>query len=286
MIYIFVDLCYISTDLNFGHVSFGTWCTPKFTYWCLCVLRFAMPVDTASCTSVLYRKRFATQLLCVIWCNIFTMCADECFYNMCCCNETVCWPDCKPEGPLFSAEFEFVCLWVCLSVCLWPALLPFNLNRFWQNLVTRTLLWSSLAATIMDQIGRRGTARCLFWKISEKILKNHRILISKFWSIIFFASVSPVYCKIISTRFEQNWRRRYIVKLAPMAIPAMALLQQHDARRNWTGGAASCCDRSSGAFRTGGVQNWAHNLAVKTHRLVFCLSVTFMYYIKMAADHH
>jgi len=24
----------------------------------------------------------------------------------------VCWPDCKPEGPLFSAEF------VCLSVCL------------------------------------------------------------------------------------------------------------------------------------------------------------------------
>jgi len=30
---------------------------------------------------------------------------------------------------------------VCLSVCLWPALLPFNVNRFWRNLVTRTLLW-------------------------------------------------------------------------------------------------------------------------------------------------
>jgi len=27
-----------------------------------------------------------------------------------------CWPDCKPEGPLFSAEF--VCLCVCLSVYL------------------------------------------------------------------------------------------------------------------------------------------------------------------------
>ena len=26
----------------------------------------------------------------------------------------VCWCDCKPEGPLFSAEF--VCLSVCLSV--------------------------------------------------------------------------------------------------------------------------------------------------------------------------
>ena len=25
---------------------------------------------------------------------------------------------------------------------------------------------------------------------------------------------------------------------------------------NWTGGAASCCDRSSGAFRTAGIRNW------------------------------
>jgi len=23
---------------------------------------------------------------------------------------SVCWPDCKPEGPLFSAEFLFVCV--------------------------------------------------------------------------------------------------------------------------------------------------------------------------------
>ena len=29
---------------------------------------------------------------------------------------SVCWPDCKPEGPLFSAEF--VCVCVCVSVCL------------------------------------------------------------------------------------------------------------------------------------------------------------------------
>ena len=78
------------------------------------------------------------------------------------------WPDCKPEGPLFSAEF------VCLSVCVcifWPALLPFNIGRFWWNLVIRTLLWSSLAATIMVQIGRRGTARRLleYLKNSLKI---------------------------------------------------------------------------------------------------------------------
>jgi len=48
--------------------------------------------------------------------------------------------------------FSQVCLSVC--VCLWPALIPFSVNRFSRNLVTRTLLWSTLAATIMVQIGR------------------------------------------------------------------------------------------------------------------------------------
>jgi len=43
----------------------------------------------------------------------------------------------------------------------------------------------------MVQIGRRGTVRCLFENF-KKILKNHRIRISKFWSTIFFASVSCV----------------------------------------------------------------------------------------------
>ena len=109
---------------------------------------------------------------------------------------SVCWPDCKPEGPLFSAEF--VCLCVRLSVCLKPALLPFNVNRFSQNLVTRNLLWSSLAATIMVQIGRRGTM-CRFFENFEKIL-NHRIQISKFWSIIFCICVPspkwPIMCLV------------------------------------------------------------------------------------------
>jgi len=82
----------------------------------------------------------------------------------------------------------------------------------------------------MVQIGRRGTARRLFenLKNSQKSQNsNFKILVHNF-----FASVSPVYCKKISTRFEQNGRRRYILKFAPMAIPAMALLQQHDARRD------------------------------------------------------
>ena len=42
---------------------------------------------------------------------------------------------------------------------------------------------------------------------------------------------------------------------------------------NWTGGTALCCDRSSGAFQTGGVRNWGRNRAVKTNQLVG-LSVT------------
>ena len=29
---------------------------------------------------------------------------------------SVCWPDCKPEGPLFSPEF--VCVSVCVCVSL------------------------------------------------------------------------------------------------------------------------------------------------------------------------
>jgi len=109
-----------------------------------------------------------------------------------------------------------VCLSVCLSVSdrhFYGS--TFNVDRFWRNSVTRTLLWSSLAATIMAQSGRRGTARRIFENF-KKILKNHRIRISKLWSIIFGVCVSGVFKKH-STRFEQNWRRGYILKFA---IPA------------------------------------------------------------------
>jgi len=70
------------------------------------------------------------------------------------------------------------------------------------------------------------------------------------------------------------------LKFAPMANPAMALLQQQDARR---GILIEPAERRRAAiearghselrtFGTGGVQNWGRNRAVKTHRLV-CLSV-------------
>jgi len=102
-------------------------------------------------------------------------------------------------GPIANLKCHYcqpslsVCLSVCLCVCVWPALLLFNVDRFWRNVVTRTLLWSSLAATIMVQMGRRGTGRRLF----ENFKKISKITEFEFqnsgpW---FFASVSPVYCK-------------------------------------------------------------------------------------------
>jgi len=79
----------------------------------------------------------------------------------------------------------------------------------------------------MVQIGRRGTAQRLF----ENLKKISKITEFEFQNSgpSSFGSVSPVHCKKISSRFEQNWRRRYILKFAPIAIPAMTLLQQHDA---------------------------------------------------------
>ena len=93
-----------------------------------------------------------------------------------------------------------------------------------------------------------------FWKF-QKILKNHRSRISKFWSIIFCVCVFCVLEKN-STRFEQNSRRRYILKFAPMAIPAMALLQQHDARRIFQ------LNRGRGVVlrsKLAGIRNWGRS---------------------------
>jgi len=152
--------------------------------------------------------------------------------------------------------FSRVCLSVCLSVCVTlTGTSTLQRKPFWRILVTRTLLWSSLAATIMVQIGRRGTARRLFENF-KKSKKNHRIRISKFWSIIFFASVSPVYCEKIwldsnktdggdtfwSLPFQQPsyraaaalaaWRRRAATVDDRCADPEM-LHPHHSADPNW-----------------------------------------------------
>jgi len=85
------------------------------------------------------------------------------------------------------------------------------------------------------------------------------------------------------------------MKFALMAIPAMALLQQHDARRDIVIEQAArrrAAIEARGhselrAFGTGGVRNWGRNPAVKTHRLVtgsIARSATCPYFIYSEAD--
>jgi len=84
--------------------------------------------------------------------------------------------------------FSRVCLSVCLSVCLGPALRPFNVDWFSWNLVTRTLLWSSLVATIMVQIGCATT----FWKFqkfSKSQNSNFKILVHLFLHLCLLCTV-------------------------------------------------------------------------------------------------
>ena len=84
---------------------------------------------------------------------------------------------------------------VSLSVCVCVSdrhFYPTTLTIL-TNLVTRTLLWSSLAAAIMVQIGRRGTARCLFENF-KKFSKNTDFEFQN-CGLLFFVPMSPVYCK-------------------------------------------------------------------------------------------
>ena len=164
------------------------------------------------------------------------------------------------KGPYFQPS-----LTVCLCVCLSPALLPFVVDRFWWNLVTRPLLRPSSAATIMVHIGRSTP----FWKF-EKILKNHRIHNS---GPLFFASVSPVYCKKI--RLDSNktdggdrfW-----------SLPLWRFRQWHCCSSTTLGGIFWLNRRRNGVQQSklGGIPNWGCIQAVNTNRLV-CLSNPALY---------
>jgi len=96
------------------------------------------------------------------------------------------WPEWKPEGPLFSAEF--VCLCDCLSLTgtstlqRWPIFMKLGHKD-------HTLIYFGCDHNGPDRPQRyRATP---FWKF-QKILENHRIRTSKFWSIIFCIWVSCV----------------------------------------------------------------------------------------------
>jgi len=138
-----------------------------------------------------------------------------------------------------------------LSVCLWPALQPFNIDRFWWNFVTRTLLWSSLAATIMVQIGGWGTARHLyenFKKFSKSPNSNFKILVHH---CVCVSCVS--YKKLDSTWTKVTEEIDFeVFPYGDYANGTAAAARRSAGYCDWTGGEAACSDRSSGAFRTGG----------------------------------
>jgi len=115
----------------------------------------------------------------------------------------------------------------------------------------------------MVQIGRRGTARRLFENF--KILKNHRIRISKFWSIIFLR-LSRVYSKKLDSIRTKLTEETDFEVCPYMAIPAFAIpvqQQSTDVRIQ------KCCVRIIPRFRTGGIRNWGRNRAVKPTGLLF-----------------
>ena len=125
----------------------------------------------------------------------------------------------------------------------------------------------------MVQIGRRGTARRFF----ENFKKFSKITEFE------FQNSGPSFLRLcllcIVKKFDSirtKLTEEIHFEVCPMAIPAVALLQQHDARRDVViepaarRRAAIEARRHSElrAFGAGGVRNWGRNRAVKTHRLV------------------
>ena len=145
-----------------------------------------------------------------------------------------------------------------LSVCvrLWPALLPFNVDRFWRNLVTRILLWSSLPATIMVQIGRRGTALCLFENSRKSQNSNFKILVHHFLRLCLLCIVK----KIDSNKTDRG--NRFEIFPYGDSGNGTAAAARYSAGLNWWCGGVQWS-------KLGGIPNWGRNWAVKTNWLVF-----------------
>ena len=97
---------------------------------------WSMPLDVAFSHSASRRQKY--QLIFTAWRYASTV------YTMAQCL--------LARLHTWRASVEFVCVYVCVSLTGTSTL---QHDRFWWNVITRTLLWSSLAATIMVQIGRR-----------------------------------------------------------------------------------------------------------------------------------
>jgi len=169
---------------------------------------------------------------------------------------------------IFSRVCLSVCLYVCVSVCVCVCVcvsdrhfyVPFNGDRFWRNLVTRTLLWSSLAATIMVEIGRRGGPRDAFLKISKNSQKsqnsNFKILVHHFLRLCLLCIVKNI--RLDSNKTDGGdrfwslplWRFRQWHCCSSMMLGGIFWL-------NWRHGSVQ---RSKlGGFGTGVVRNWGRS---------------------------
>ena len=83
---------------------------------------------------------------------------------------------------------------------------------------------------------------------------------SKFGSIIFLRLCLLCVVKKLDSS-QTKLTEEIILKFAPMAIPAVALLQQHDARRDIPIEPAACSDRSSGHSEMGAQSGRKNQLA-------------------------
>ena len=113
-----------------------------------------------------------------------------------CYRSVVCWPDCKPEGPLFSAQFVCLSVCVCVCLCVCVSLTGTSTLQRWAILMKLghkypTVIWFGRDHNGPDRPQRdRATP---FWKF-KKISKITELEFQNSGPP-FSAPVSPVYCK-------------------------------------------------------------------------------------------
>jgi len=107
------------------------------------------------------------------------------------------WPNCKPDGPLFSAEF--VCESVCLPVSvrhLYPSSLT-DFDETWSQGPYCDLVWPRP----WSRSAAEGPHNA-FLKISQNSQKSEIEFQNS--GPLFFVSVPPVYCKKIGLDWNKT----------------------------------------------------------------------------------
>jgi len=145
------------------------------------------------------------------------------------------------KGPYFQPSLS-----ACACACLWPALLPFNVDRFWWNLVTRTLLWSSSAA--------EGPCNAV-WKFQKKSQKsqnsNFKILRHHFLRLCLLCTLKKIWLDSNKTDARDNFDFSEVCPYGDSGNGTAAAARCSAGYSEWTGEAAACSNQSSEEFGTG-----------------------------------